>query len=175
KRVDLILQAAAKLRAEGMHFRLIIAGRGDAADDLRALRNRLGLEDVVAMPGFVDEEEKRQLFRRAWVHVLTSPKEGWGISNVEAAASGTPTVASNSPGLRDSVRDGETGFLVPHGDVAALARQLRRVLEDPTLRERLGAGARRFAERLSWDSAADRTERHLDEVLHGSLETSTRR
>jgi glycosyltransferase involved in cell wall biosynthesis len=109
------------------------------------------------------------------VHVLTSPKEGWGISNIEAAACGTPTVASDSPGLRDSVRDGETGFLVRHGDVPGLARQLRRVLEDRTLRERLGAGARRFAEGLSWDLAADRTERHLAAVLDGLLDTPTRR
>src|SRR5690606_22518693 len=111
KRVDLILLAAARLRDSGVRFRLIIAGRGDAADDLRALRDRLGLADVVDMPGYVDDEEKRRLFRRAWVHVLTSPKEGWGISNIEAAACGTPTVASDSPGLRDSVRHGETGFL----------------------------------------------------------------
>ena len=175
KRVDLILLAAARLLAAGMDFRLVIAGRGDAADDLRALRDRLGLRDVVDMPGFVDEEEKRDLFRRAWVHVLTSPKEGWGISNIEAAACGTPTVASDSPGLRDSVLAGETGFLVGHGDVGALAGQLRRLLEDPTLRERLGAGARRFAEGLSWDLAADRTERHLAGVLGGDTETPTGR
>ena len=175
KRVDLILLAAARLLAESVDFRLIIAGRGDAADDLRALRDRLGLQDVVDMPGYVDEDAKRTLFRRAWVHVLTSPKEGWGISNIEAAACGTPTVASDSPGLRDSVRDGETGFLVPHDDTAALAGQLRRLLEDPTLRERLGAGARRFADGLSWDLAADRTERHLAGVLAENMETPTGR
>jgi glycosyltransferase involved in cell wall biosynthesis len=175
KRVDLILMAAARLVAEGVAFRLIIAGKGDAADELRSLRDRLGLQRFVDMPGFVDEEEKRQLFRRAWVHVLTSPKEGWGISNIEAAACGTPTVASDSPGLRDSVRDGETGLLVEHGDVPGLARQLRRLLEDPTLRERLGAGARRFAEGLSWDLAADRTERHLAGVVDGSMKTPSRR
>ena len=57
------------------------------------------------------------MLRRAWALVFASPKEGWGITNLEAAACGTPVVASNSPGIRESVRDGETGYLVPHGDV----------------------------------------------------------
>ncbi|HEX9107229.1 MAG TPA: glycosyltransferase family 4 protein [Longimicrobiales bacterium] len=167
KGVDLILRALARLRDEGVPGRLIIGGKGDYAGPLARLRDELGLQDRVEMPGFVSEEEKRNLFRRTWVHVLTSPKEGWGISNLEAAACGTPTVASDSPGLRDSVVDGETGFLVPHGDVEALARRLRAVLEDPALRRRLGVGARAFAERFTWERAANATEAHLQRVLAG--------
>jgi glycosyltransferase involved in cell wall biosynthesis len=90
------------------------------------------------------------------VHVLASPKEGWGIANLEAAACGTPTVASDSPGLRDSVQHGRTGFLVPHGDVAALADRIRALLENPAERERMGREARAFAETFSWDASAER-------------------
>ncbi|MGH7556101.1 MAG: glycosyltransferase family 4 protein, partial [Longimicrobiales bacterium] len=151
KRIDLVLRSLALLRAQGVPARLIVAGKGDAADDLRRLASELDIAEHVSMPGYVDEGEKRSLFRRSWVHVLTSPKEGWGISNLEAAACGTPTVASDSPGLRDSVVDGETGYLVPHGDVPALAGRLRLILEDAILRERLGATARRFALEFSWD------------------------
>jgi glycosyltransferase involved in cell wall biosynthesis len=97
--------------------------------------------------------------------VLTSPKEGWGISNLEAAACGTPTVASDAPGLRDSVVDGETGFLVPHGNTAVLADRLALLLAEPELRARLAAGARQFALRFTWNRAADETERHLRAVL----------
>lgn len=165
KRIDLVVRAVARLRGEGVAVHLVIAGKGDAEADLRRLVAELGLENSVTLPGYVDEGEKRRLFRRSWVHVLTSPKEGWGISNLEAAASGTATVASDSPGLRDSVVDGETGFLVPHGDVAALARRIRCILDDPVLRERLGAGARRFALGFSWEDAASRTERFLRAVL----------
>lgn len=165
KRVDLILHAVAKLHAEGTRLRLVIAGKGDAAPELAALRDRLGLQDVVELPGFVTEEQKRTLFRRSWVHVLTSPKEGWGISNLEAAACGTATVASDSPGLRDSVVHERTGFLVPHADVAALAERLRQVLVRPELRDRLGAGARRFAEHYTWERAARATETHLLAVI----------
>ncbi len=168
KRVDLILHALARLREGGVRARLIIAGQGDAAASLRGLRDELGLGDVVEMPGFVSEEDKRRYFRKTWVHLLTSPKEGWGITNLEAAACGTPTVASDSPGLRDSVVDGETGFLVPHGDIDALTARLRQVIEDAALRARLGMQARKFAENFSWERAADLTERHLWHVGGGA-------
>ncbi|HEX7049570.1 MAG TPA: glycosyltransferase family 4 protein [Longimicrobiales bacterium] len=165
KRVDLVLRAVAALRDRGIRARLIIAGTGDADGALRRLRAELGLEAQVEMPGFVPEAEKRRYFRMAWVHVLTSAKEGWGITNIEAAACGTPTVASDSPGLRDSVVDGETGFLVPHGRVDVLADRLERLIRDDVLRQRLGAGARAFAERFSWDRAATETEADLYRVL----------
>lgn len=165
KRVDLILRAVALLREQGVAMRLLVGGRGDQRAGLERLARELDIEDRVEFAGFVSETDKRTLFRRAWVHVLTSPKEGWGISNMEAAACGTATVASDSPGLRDSVRDGETGFLVRHGDTAALADRLRAVLQDPALRDRLGANARAFAARHSWERSADRTEAHLQALL----------
>lgn len=168
KRVDLIIRAIARLRDEGLSARLIVAGRGDALAMLERLAAELGVADRVEFAGFVTDEEKRELFRRTWLHALTSPKEGWGISNMEAAACGTATVASDSPGLRDSVRDGSTGFLAPHGDVGALAERMRRILQDPSLRDVLGMQARAFAELFSWERSADRTEAHLQRVLSGS-------
>jgi glycosyltransferase involved in cell wall biosynthesis len=97
--------------------------------------------------------------------VFPSCKEGWGITNVEAAACGTPSLASDSPGLRDSIRHGETGFLVPHANPAALADRMLALADDPMQVERLGQGARRFAERLSWDQAADETERWIRNMM----------
>jgi glycosyltransferase involved in cell wall biosynthesis len=164
KRVDLILRALARLRDAGVRARLIIAGQGDAAPTLRRLCEELDLGELVEFPGFVSDEMKRRYFRGAWVHLLTSPKEGWGITNLEAAACGTPTVASDSPGLRDSVVDGVTGYLVPHGDLDALTERIRELLEDPALRDRLGTQARAFAEEFSWERAAARTEAHLRHV-----------
>jgi glycosyltransferase involved in cell wall biosynthesis len=164
KRVDLIIQAFARLAVAWPQARLIIAGTGSDRPELEALVSRLGLSQRVSLPGFVAEPEKLRLLRGAWVHVLTSPKEGWGIANLEAAACGTATVASDSPGLRDSVRSGETGFLVPHGNVAALAERIQVILADPELREALGRGARRFAELFTWERAADRMDRFLTEV-----------
>jgi glycosyltransferase involved in cell wall biosynthesis len=155
KRVDLPIRAVAGLRDRGLAGRILIAGKGDYADALGRLADELGLgEDRVRFLGFVSEAEKVALFRRAWVHVLTSPKEGWGIAALEAAACGTPTLASAAPGLRDAVVDGRTGWLVPHGDVGALTDRLAGVFGDPALRDRMGVEARRFAEGFSWDASA---------------------
>jgi glycosyltransferase involved in cell wall biosynthesis len=104
------------------------------------------------------------LLRRSWALVFASPKEGWGITNLEAAACATPVVASNSPGIRESVRDGHTGFIVPHGDVGALAAAMRRVAASRELVERLGREARAFAETFTWERAASETEAHLMRV-----------
>ena len=83
-----------------------------------------------------------------------SEKEGWGLTVLEAAACGTPAVGTDVPGLRDAVRDGETGLLVPLGDAAAMAAAIGRLLEDQALRDRLGAGALHWAARFTWDAVA---------------------
>jgi glycosyltransferase involved in cell wall biosynthesis len=165
KRIDLVVDAFARVHTSVPNARLIIAGQGDARSALTTQIHRLGLDNVVQLPGFVSDEEKRALFRRAWVHLLTSPKEGWGITNLEAAACGTPTIASNSPGLRDSVEDGRTGFLVPHGDVDALATRIEQVFGNEALRNQLGEQAFAFAQRFTWDNAANATERFLSDVI----------
>jgi glycosyltransferase involved in cell wall biosynthesis len=171
KRVDLVIRAVARLRSRGIPVRLRIAGRGAAADELRALVASLDLEGVVSFEGFVSETAKRELLRRSWVHVLTSPKEGWGITNLEAAACGTPSVASDAPGLRDSVRHGETGFLVPHGDLQALTDALAELLTQPDLRARQGAAARSFAEAHTWQAAA----RSMESLLLARLAATSSR
>lgn len=163
KSVDLVLRAVRQLVDEGLDLRFVIAGRGDDEDRLRGVARELELDDQVEFAGFVTEDRKLELLRSSWLHVLTSPKEGWGIANLEAAACGTPTVASDAPGLRESVVDGVTGFLVPHGDVTALAERLRQVISDPELRDRLGRGAVDFAADYSWDASATRWESLLEQ------------
>ncbi|HVZ48061.1 MAG TPA: glycosyltransferase family 4 protein [Gemmatimonadaceae bacterium] len=159
KGVDLLIRAFARVAAP--EAVLEIAGAGDFRSALEALARSLDLGDRVRFLGFVSEAEKLALLRRAWAVVLASPKEGWGLTNVEAAACGTPVVASDSPGIRESVRDGETGFLAPHGDVPALAAAMERLAAEHALVERMGQAGRRFAETLTWDRAAAETEEHL--------------
>ena len=168
KGADLMLRALALLRSEGLEARAVIAGRGDDEARLRRLAAELGLGSAVDFAGYVDDDRKTELLRRSWVHVLPSAKEGWGLTVLEAGACATPSVVSDSPGLRDAVPDG-TGIRVPHGDVPALAKALRRILEDDALRADLGRGAREFALRHDWDRAADLTERHLER--HAGKET----
>ena len=165
KGVEIALRALAVARQTRADVFLDVAGQGDDRERLERLARRLGLGSAACFLGFVSDEEKRRLLRRSWGVVLASPKEGWGISNVEAAACGTPALASDSPGLRESVRHGETGFLVPHGDVRALADRMLALAADPGLVSRLGVAARAFAERLSWERAAEATEAHLHRVI----------
>jgi glycosyltransferase involved in cell wall biosynthesis len=77
-------------------------------------------------------------------------------------------LASDSPGLRDSVRNGETGFLVPHGDAEALAARMLELAAAPALVERLGTAARGFAEAHTWERCAEATEHHLQDIIEGS-------
>jgi glycosyltransferase involved in cell wall biosynthesis len=163
KRVDLILLAFAAMRHPTAQ--LVIAGTGDHRPALERLAQSLDLGDRVRFLGFIDDSRKLALLREAWALAFTSPKEGWGITNFEAAACATPVVASDSPGLRESVRDGETGFLVPHGDVPALAAALTRIADDPSLVATLGANARRFSERFTWAEAARQTAEHLEDLV----------
>ena len=165
KGVDTALRAFAAARRVRPDLAFEVAGQGDDLPRLRQLAAALGLGTAVRFRGFVPEADKRELLRRAWAVVFPSPKEGWGISNVEAAACGTPALASDSPGLRESVRHGVTGYLVPHGDLQALSDRMVELAGDPVLVERLGRGARAFAATLSWDAAAAATERHLADVI----------
>ncbi len=167
KGLEIALRALAEARRARPDLVFEIAGQGDDRPRLERLVGALGLGqgDAVRFLGFVPEEEKRRLLRRAWAVIYPSPKEGWGISNMEAAGCGTPAIASDSPGLRESVRHGETGFLVPHGDERALAERLLALAADPALVARLGRGARAFAEQLSWERAARATEAHLHRVI----------
>jgi glycosyltransferase involved in cell wall biosynthesis len=164
KGVDVAIRALAVARRERPDLRLDVAGTGPDRARLDRLVRRLGLEGAVRFHGFVSEDRKLVLLRTAWANVFPSPKEGWGITVMEAAACGTPSLASDSPGLRDSVRDGETGHLVPHGDVAALARRMLELASDPARVARLGAAARRHAEAWRWDDAAAATADHLERV-----------
>lgn len=163
KRIDLILRAFAALAEPSAQ--LIVAGSGDYRPALQALALTLGIGDRVAFPGRISEEEKVDLLRRAWAVLLTSPKEGWGITNLEAAACGTPVIASDSPGIRESVRHPVTGFLVPHGAVEALTARMREIVGDPGLMQRMGVESRRFAEHFTWERAASETEEHLTGIL----------
>jgi glycosyltransferase involved in cell wall biosynthesis len=168
KGIGLAIQALAAARRTRPELRLNIAGTGDQRAELERLATELDQQSAVTFHGFVNETQKLSLLRGAWANLFPSPKEGWGITIVEAAACGTPSIASDSPGLRDSVRHMETGYLVPHGDVPALAARMLELAGDPALVARLGGAARRFAERLTWKRSAAETERHLLDIIAGS-------
>jgi len=154
KRVEHVLRAAASLRTTMPKLRIRVVGDGWWADELVEEARRLGVDDLVAFTGFVDEAEKQREMAQAWVLALPSLKEGWGLVVMEAAGLGVPTVAYRSAGgVAESVIDGVTGVLVDeeHGFVDALER----LLADRGYREQLGIQARLWSQRFSWEAAAE--------------------
>jgi glycosyltransferase involved in cell wall biosynthesis len=145
---------------------------------LQRLAERLGVGDAVEFLGYLPHAGKVDLLWRSHVLLNPSPKEGWGLTVLEANACGVPVVASRRPGLVDSVREGETGRLVPYGDAAAFAAAALEFLRDPALRERFASRARDWARRFTWDEAALQTERVLVQAVqeaHGVRRGATSR
>lgn len=156
KRLDLVVEAVGRLgAARHPDLRLTIAGSGDYLEPLRRHAERVGAASHVRFVGRVSEEEKVRLYRSAWSFVMTSPKEGWGLTCLEAQACGTPVIASDSPGLKEAVRHDASGLLVPHGDRDALEAAIDRIVSDDATRARLSAGALAHAAEYSWDRCAD--------------------
>ena len=154
KRVELAIRTVADLRPEHPDLTLTVIGQGYWEDSLRHYAESLGVAGAVRFAGFVDNVTKHQLLAAAWVHLLPSVKEGWGLAVVESAAHGTPTVAFRSAGgTAESIRDGVTGVLVDDagGSIAAV----RRLLSDHRLRDGLGAAARVHAAKFTWQAVVD--------------------
>lgn len=133
---------------------IYIIGRGDYENNLRKLAKKLKIEDRVKFWGFVDEKTKIKLLSKSHLVVNTSVKEGWGITNIETNACGTPVISANSPGLRDSVKVGQSGFLYEYGNIDELANLMLSVVQNEDLRHTLSTGAIKWAKNFSWDKSA---------------------
>jgi len=165
KGLDTLLHALALLRAQRPAIRLCIAGSGDDVPRLKTLAVSLGIADAVDFAGFVSARRKAELYHEASVVLNSSRKEGWGLTSIEGNACGAPVVATDVPGLCDSVRDGETGFLVPFGDAPAFADAVGRLLDDPVLWKTFSDNGRRWAAAHTWEPAYEVTRDALNTVL----------
>jgi glycosyltransferase involved in cell wall biosynthesis len=163
KQVEHAVDLVAELANEGVQVDLDLIGDGWWAAEIDRYVAERGLGDHVVRHGRVSEQVKSDLLARAWVMVLPSIKEGWGIAVLEAASVGTPTVAyRGAGGTSESVLDGRTGVLVEgREDLCAAVLTL---LRDHDERERLGAAARRRAEELTWAETTAGFERELERV-----------
>ena len=166
KGLDRVIRIAARLRQHRdlQCLRLVIAGEGYQRGELERLVDGLGAGEWCELAGRVDDDALVGLYRRAWALVSCSVSEGWGLTLTEAAACGTPAVASRIPGHVDAVADGVTGHLASGDDEFLVA--LERVLTDPGHRRRLGQAARERAAGYSWDRTARDTLAVLAEESH---------
>lgn len=165
KSIDHLLVAFSLTQKKIPDARLVIVGDGDHKGELIDLAGRLNIGDKVEFTGFVDKSEKVRRLQKAWVAVYPSLKEGWGLTNIEANACGTPVIASDVPGLRDSVVDGKTGLLFQYGNTGQLSDHLVKILSDRPYRDTLGQGGIDWAKKFSWDEAADKTFELMQEAI----------
>ena len=153
KKIDVMLRAMAMLADRFPQAPIVVVGRGPARAHLEALARDLGLGDRTRFAGFVDEARRDALLAEARVCVCPSEKEGWGLTVIESNAVGTPVVATDADGLRDSVRDGETGYLVASGDVDGFARRIGELLADDGLSASMASAALAWSKQFDWDKA----------------------
>jgi glycosyltransferase involved in cell wall biosynthesis len=166
KQIEDALDAVAQLRSSTPGLHLDIVGGGWWSQRLIDHARRLGIRDAVTFHGHVDDTAKHRVMQQAWVHVLPSRKEGWGLAVIEAAQHAVPTIGyRSSGGLADSIIDGVTGVLVD--DRAELVSRLEQLLADPVLRDQLGGKAQARSAEFSWEQSADAMRSVLESVVAG--------
>ena len=155
KRAELIVPVAAR------GFTVEVVGRGPGAAALSAaLSAAPAVAGAVRLHGYLPEEDKQALIARSLLHLSTSQGEGWGLCVLEAAALGVPTVAYDVEGLRDAVRDGQTGWLVREGEeLADVVERAVKELADPVRRAEVAAACRHWAGLLTWERSTTRMAR----------------
>lgn len=158
KRAELILPVADR------GFTIDVIGRGPGTAALAAaIRSAPGLAGAVRLRGYLSEEDKQAVVGGSLLHLNTSQGEGWGLCVLEAAALGVPTVSYDVEGLRDAVRDGQTGWLVRDGEqLADVVERAVKELADPGRREEVAAACRAWAAQLSWERSTARMARLIE-------------
>ncbi len=173
KGIDTVLRALPPLLDQTPGLQYWIVGTGPARDSLRQLAKELQINHAVRFMDDVSDSDLPAIYRKATIFVMTARAEyhagsveGFGIVYLEASASGLPVVAARSGGAAEAVIDAETGLLVPPDDPQALAQALKRLLNDPALRQRLGRAGRRWVEReMNWDRVGRQFMSIIDRAL----------
>lgn len=158
KHPDHLLKAFALFIKDYPNAVLNIAGRGDFESDLKRLSKELKIDSKTKFWGYITEEEKIELLSSSNVLVNTSMKEGWGITNLEANACGTPVFSADSPGLRDSVKKGVSGELYKFADIKGLNDLFLKLFQDKDYQTKLENGSIEWSKNFSWEKSAKEME-----------------
>lgn len=178
KGLEHFLEAASIVARRFPDARFLVVGEAPPhdlpyLDELKATAARLGVADRVIFTGL--RSDVPALLRCVSVAVMPSLNEALSNSLLESMAAGAPTVATRVGGTPEAVVDGETGLLIPPGDVPAMAKSIVTLLESPTLARRLGAAARRLIEQqFSIDRMTDATAKVYEELLEHKTRSRVR-
>ena len=169
---DFAIRALAALTDEFPDLRYVIVGKGHDDQRLRDLARDLGVSDRVIFAGQLSDAEISEAYATSTLYVGLSRidseinAEGFGISFVEAGASGVPSIAGDSGGVRSAVRDSETGIVVPPTDVASITAAIASLLRDDDRRRSMGQAARHAVEtHYNWDRVARDTREFTYSVV----------
>jgi len=154
KSIEHLFHAVARLKDEFSQLHVMLVGDGDALPELKRIAASLHIDDRVTFTGFVTESEKIKILQQSEIVVNTSSREGWGLTVIESNACGIPVIAANSPGLRDSVKDGYNGLLYPYGDIDALTNALRNLLTNRKLKQTMRKNAVKWSQQFNWERSA---------------------
>ena len=163
KRIPRLIELFDRVRAHVPDAKLVIAGDGEDLGPCKERAAQLSLSTSVEFLGRISDARKSELLSSSWVFAQPSSVEGWGISVIEAAVCGTPSIAMRVPGLKDAIISGETGILVDSWD--EFAEALVSVLTHGAMRERLAEGALGRSRDFSWKKSADATLEVLTDAM----------
>lgn len=156
KQLEDLIKAFNIIRNNGKNIELIIAGRGDYHEELKNLVKKMSIDsNSIKIYKNITEQEKISLLQKGWIYAITSMKEGWGISIIEANACGTPIIAYRVSGLKDAVKNGQTGLLVKNGDIKELANTIEMLLSNTELREKLTNNTTEWAKKFDWNKSSE--------------------
>ena len=155
KRFDRLIDSLAAVHERRPALRAVIVGEGYEREALEAQIRELSAENWISLPGHVDAASLLDLYRRAWVVASASAHEGWGMTITEAAACGTPAVATRIAGHADAVLHERTGLLVD--DPVELSAAIERMIGDERFRRSCSEAALAYATRFTWGATAQGT------------------
>jgi len=154
KRIDILLESVSDVIKKVEGLKVILVGDGDDLPRLKEISRKNKIDNAIFFTSFVSIGKKIDLLSSSWVSVNTSPKEGWGLTSIEAQACGTPSIVPDSPGLRETVKHGVSGYTYPFGDTEKLSEILIQMLKNKEKIFKMGKGAKKWAANFSWDESA---------------------
>lgn len=167
KQIHALLRAWQHIESEHPEAKLTVAGDGPERDSLERLADDLELESVT-FEGWISEDRKHELLKTASIYVLPTLYEGFGLSNLEAMASGCGVVSTDTWGVKDYLQDGKNGRLVPTKDAHALGAAINTLLDNPAMVEQLATAGRTTAEEYSMKESVSREVRLLEQIHENS-------
>jgi cellulose synthase/poly-beta-1,6-N-acetylglucosamine synthase-like glycosyltransferase/glycosyltransferase involved in cell wall biosynthesis/O-antigen/teichoic acid export membrane protein len=170
KNVDVLIKAMPAVLRKYPTAKLNIAGDGESMEDLVKLTKKLRLTKSVIFLGKVSEKEKTKLLAMSWIALQPSSVEGWGITVIEANACGTPVVASNVHGLRDSVINGKTGILVPERNIKEFSKAIITLISTRKDYKKMITDAKEWAQNFSWKQSVHNFSQVIANTLNNDVE-----